>query len=200
MSASRIRVLCVDDHRIVREGIALIISRQPDMKVVGFAATGEDAVLQWRRHRPDITLMDLRLGETSGLDAIRAIRREAPDARVIVGMSLGGLTSAAPTAPAARASPPPRRGVPPPMTIPERPPVPASASPGQPASTAPSGGVPREAPCEIRHGVVPVQASVQVVTEQGAVPSAVPPAHAVGEERVLRIREGERVEAAHEPA
>lgn len=84
MSGSRIRVLCVDDHRIVREGIALIISRQPDMKVVGFAATGDEAVQQWRRHRPDITLMDLRLGETSGLDAIRAIRRGAPDARVIV--------------------------------------------------------------------------------------------------------------------
>jgi DNA-binding NarL/FixJ family response regulator len=84
MSAPRIRVLCVDDHRIVREGLALIIARQPDMKVVGFAATGDEAILQWRRHRPDITLMDLRLGATSGLDAIRAIRREEPTARVIV--------------------------------------------------------------------------------------------------------------------
>jgi DNA-binding NarL/FixJ family response regulator len=84
MSAPRIRVLCVDDHRIVREGLALIIARQPDMKVVGFAATGEEAVLQWRRHRPDITLMDLRLGAMSGLEAIRAIRREEPTARIIV--------------------------------------------------------------------------------------------------------------------
>ncbi len=84
MSAHRIRVLCVDDHRIVREGLALIIARQPDMKVVGFAATGEEAVLQWRRHRPDITLMDLRLGTMSGLEAIRAIRREEPTARIIV--------------------------------------------------------------------------------------------------------------------
>src|SRR6478735_2909054 len=84
MSAQRIRVLCVDDHRIVREGLALIIARQSDMKVVGFAATGDEAILQWRRHRPDITLMDLRLGATSGLDAIRAIRREEPKARVIV--------------------------------------------------------------------------------------------------------------------
>jgi DNA-binding NarL/FixJ family response regulator len=84
MSALRIRVLCVDDHRIVREGLALIIARQPDMKVVGFAATGEEAVLQWRRHRPDITLMDLRLGTMSGLEAIRAIRREEPTARIIV--------------------------------------------------------------------------------------------------------------------
>jgi len=84
MSAARIRVLCVDDHRIVREGLALIIARQPDMKVVGFAATGEEAVQQWRRHRPDITLMDLRLGAMSGLEAIRAIRREEPTARIIV--------------------------------------------------------------------------------------------------------------------
>ena len=84
MSVPRIRVLCVDDHRIVREGLALIIARQTDMKVVGFAATGEEAVLQWRRHRPDITLMDLRLGAMSGLEAIRAIRREEPTARIIV--------------------------------------------------------------------------------------------------------------------
>lgn len=84
MSVPRIRVLCVDDHRIVREGLALIIARQADMKVVGFAATGEEAVLQWRRHRPDVTLMDLRLGTMSGLEAIRAIRREEPTARIIV--------------------------------------------------------------------------------------------------------------------
>ncbi len=84
MTTPRIRVLCVDDHRIVREGIALIIAQQPDMKVVGFAATGEEAVQQWRRHRPDITLMDLRLGAMSGLDAIRAIRRDEPTARIIV--------------------------------------------------------------------------------------------------------------------
>ena len=88
--APRIRVLCVDDHRLVREGIALIIARQPDMKVVGFAATGEEAVQQWRRHRPDITLMDLRLGSMSGLDAIRAIRREEPAARLIVLTMYGG--------------------------------------------------------------------------------------------------------------
>ena len=68
--APRIRILCVDDHRIVREGIALIISRQPDMRVVAFAATGDEAVQKFEQHRPDITLMDLRLGKTSGLDAI----------------------------------------------------------------------------------------------------------------------------------
>jgi DNA-binding NarL/FixJ family response regulator len=81
---THIRVLCVDDHRIVREGIGLIISRQPDMEVVGSAATGQDAVVQFRLHQPDITLMDLRLGEMSGIDAIVAIRREWPQARIIV--------------------------------------------------------------------------------------------------------------------
>ena len=82
--ASRIRILCVDDHRIVREGIALIISRQPDMRVVAFAATGDEAVQKFAQHRPDVTLMDLRLGKTSGLDAITAIRRQHGDARIIV--------------------------------------------------------------------------------------------------------------------
>jgi two-component system NarL family response regulator len=84
MTRPVIRVLCVDDHRIVREGIGLIISRQPDMKVVAFAATAEEAVVQFRRHMPDVTLMDLRLGPMSGLDAIVAIRREAPAARIVV--------------------------------------------------------------------------------------------------------------------
>jgi DNA-binding NarL/FixJ family response regulator len=84
MTRGRIRILCVDDHRIVREGIALIISRQPDMRVVAFAATGDEAVQKFEQHRPDITLMDLRLGATSGLDAIIAIRRGHPDARIIV--------------------------------------------------------------------------------------------------------------------
>ncbi len=80
----KIQVLCVDDHPIVREGIALIISRQRDMKVIGVAATGEEAIEQFAQHRPDITLMDLRLGSMSGLQAIQAIRRDYPDARIIV--------------------------------------------------------------------------------------------------------------------
>jgi DNA-binding NarL/FixJ family response regulator len=79
-----IRVLCVDDHRIVRDGIALILSRETDMAVVGLAATGEDAIQMFKRERPDITLMDLRLGTMTGLEAIRAIRHEDPEARVIV--------------------------------------------------------------------------------------------------------------------
>ena len=76
--------MCVDDHRIVREGIALIIARERDMKVVALAASGEESVDLFRQHRPDITLMDLQLGGISGVDAIRAIRREAADSKVIV--------------------------------------------------------------------------------------------------------------------
>jgi DNA-binding NarL/FixJ family response regulator len=84
MMAAKIRLLCVDDHRIVREGIAAIISRQSDMTVVGFAATGDEAVTEFKRLKPDVTLMDLRLEGTSGLHAIQAIRREQADARIIV--------------------------------------------------------------------------------------------------------------------
>jgi two-component system NarL family response regulator len=80
----RIRVLCVDDHRIVREGIALILSREVDIEVIGRAATGEEAVLLFNRQRPDITLMDLRLKAMSGLEAICAIRSRDPEARIIV--------------------------------------------------------------------------------------------------------------------
>ena len=82
--SSAIRVLCVDDHRIVRDGISLIISRQPDMEVVGSAASGEEAVELFRQCRPDVTLMDLQLGTMGGVDAIRAIKAQAPDARIVV--------------------------------------------------------------------------------------------------------------------
>ncbi len=78
-----IRVLCVDDHRIVRDGIALIIDRQPDMEVIGTAAGGEEAIELFHRHRPDVTLMDLQLGKVSGVEAIRVIRRADPLARII---------------------------------------------------------------------------------------------------------------------
>ncbi len=79
-----IRVMCVEDHRIVREGLALIINQEPDMKVVGACASGDEAIALYRSCRPDVTLMDLRLGATSGVDAIKAIRKEHPDARIIV--------------------------------------------------------------------------------------------------------------------
>ena len=81
---STIRVMCVEDHRIVREGLALIINQEPDMTIVGACATGDEAVEMYRTAKPDVTLMDLRLGATSGVDAIKAIRKDDPNARIIV--------------------------------------------------------------------------------------------------------------------
>jgi DNA-binding NarL/FixJ family response regulator len=80
----RIRVLCVEDHEIVREGLVLIIDQEPDMEVVGSAVSAEEALLLFRRLRPTITLMDLRLRGSNGVDGIVAIRREDSAARVIV--------------------------------------------------------------------------------------------------------------------
>jgi two-component system, NarL family, response regulator len=80
----RITVLCVDEHRLVREGLALIIGRDRDLEVVGTAATGEEAVASYLKYRPDVTLMDLQLPHMSGFDAIRTIRHEDPQARIIV--------------------------------------------------------------------------------------------------------------------
>ena len=80
----RIRVLCVDDHPIVRQGIAGLVAVQRDMALVAEASNGREAIQQFRAHRPDITLMDLQMPEMAGLDAIGAIRGEFPDARVIV--------------------------------------------------------------------------------------------------------------------
>jgi two-component system, NarL family, response regulator len=79
-----ITVLCVDDHRIVREGLGMIINGEPDMIVVGAAATGGEAIAKYRQHAPDITLMDLQLPDIGGVDAIRAIRELDHDARIIV--------------------------------------------------------------------------------------------------------------------
>jgi len=84
MANTPIRVMCVDDHRLMREGIVRIVSLQPDITVVSEARTGEEAVEQFLKHRPDVTLMDLRLPVMNGLQAIRAIRRAQPDARVVV--------------------------------------------------------------------------------------------------------------------
>jgi two-component system, NarL family, response regulator len=79
-----IRILCVDDHRIVREGIASLIDRQPDMRVVASAASGEEAIDLFLEHQPDITLMDLQLGVMDGITAIKIIRRRNPEARIVV--------------------------------------------------------------------------------------------------------------------
>src|SRR5215470_1125493 len=81
---STIRILAVDDHRLLRQGIAGLVATQPDMRVVAEAANGREALQQFRVHCPDITLMDLQMPEMSGLDAISAIRGEYPDARIIV--------------------------------------------------------------------------------------------------------------------
>ena len=80
----RIRVLCVDDHRLIREGVARIVGVQPDMEVVAEASNGEHAVTQFAASRPDVTLMDLQLPFTSGAEATRRIRAIDPSARIIV--------------------------------------------------------------------------------------------------------------------
>jgi DNA-binding NarL/FixJ family response regulator len=81
---ARIRVLCVDDHPLLREGIAAIISNQPDMLLTAEATNGADAIQKFREHQPDVTLMDLRLPDISGIDALIAIRSEFPEARIIM--------------------------------------------------------------------------------------------------------------------
>lgn len=81
---SGIRVLCVDDHPLMREGIGAIVNSRTDMKIVAQAATGSEAVEMYRLHRPDITLMDLRLPDMSGIDALARIRAEFAEARVIM--------------------------------------------------------------------------------------------------------------------
>jgi DNA-binding NarL/FixJ family response regulator len=80
----RIRVLSVDDHALLREGIASILALQSDMVLVSQAAGGREAIRQYRECRPDITLMDFRMPDLSGIETLIAIRAEFPDARVIM--------------------------------------------------------------------------------------------------------------------
>jgi len=82
--SSPIRILAVDDHPLVREGIAGLIGVQADMTLIAEAGNGRDAIQQFRTHRPDVTLMDLQMPEMNGLDTLIAIRTEFPEARVIM--------------------------------------------------------------------------------------------------------------------
>ena len=79
-----IRILSVDDHPLIRQGIAGLVAPQPDMKLIAEAGDGREAIEQFRLHRPDITLMDLQMPQMSGLDAIIVIRGEFPGARIMV--------------------------------------------------------------------------------------------------------------------
>jgi len=79
-----IRILTVDDHPLLRKGIAALVNGEPDLKLVAEASNGKEAIEAFRSHRPDVTLMDLQMPELDGLATIEAIRREYPDARIIV--------------------------------------------------------------------------------------------------------------------
>jgi DNA-binding NarL/FixJ family response regulator len=86
----RIRVLCIDDHPLVRKGIASILANEADIQLVAEGGDGRDAVELFRRHRPDVTLMDLRMPELDGIAAVKQIRGEFPEAKIIALTSFDG--------------------------------------------------------------------------------------------------------------
>ena len=90
MTMSPIRVLCVDDHALVREGIAALINRQTDMQVIAEATSGRDGIELFRIHRPDVALVDLRLPDIGGIEVIARMLEQNPDARIIVVSSSEG--------------------------------------------------------------------------------------------------------------
>ncbi len=90
-----IRVLAVDDHAVVRDGLAFSIQSEPDMEVVAQAATGQEAIEMFRLHRPDVTLMDLQMPGMNGIDAMLVIKEEFPSARIVVITTYSGDVQAA---------------------------------------------------------------------------------------------------------
>ena len=82
--SAQIRILAVDDHVLVRQGISVLLGTEPDMALVAEASNGREAIQQFRAHRPDVTLMDIQMPEMNGLDAIIAIRGEFPDAKIVM--------------------------------------------------------------------------------------------------------------------
>src|SRR5271169_6716671 len=90
--ANAIRILVVDDHPVVREGVDALVRRQRDMRIVAQATNGREAIQQFRAQRPDVTLMDLQMPEMNGLDALMALRGEFPEARIIVLTTYAGDT------------------------------------------------------------------------------------------------------------
>ena len=84
MDQNRIRVLIADDHALIREGIAMLVGCQSDMVLVSQASGGREAIRRYREHRPDVILMDLRMPDLNGIDAVLAIRAEFPEARIIM--------------------------------------------------------------------------------------------------------------------
>src|ERR1700733_13687616 len=83
-SAAPMRILCVEDHPVFREGLATVLASQPDMRLIGFAGNGVEAVAEFRRYQPDVTLMDLQLPGSNGTDVLIAIRGEFPRARIVM--------------------------------------------------------------------------------------------------------------------